>query len=82
MARKKAKGRGLTVTQELARRRNCRHGLQGVLVSLKDRPGEVFEVHSSYWDRHSKLRLKLTTGESGVSAEDARLESDWPVVDW
>jgi hypothetical protein len=48
-----------TVAEELRRRQDCRYGLRGVEVSLRDRPGDVFVVLGSSWDEFQELRLEL-----------------------
>src|SRR5262245_15754765 len=50
---------GKTVKQELARRKGCRYGLRGVKARALGRPGELYVIEGSHWDRESKLRLDL-----------------------
>lgn len=82
-----------TVAEELSNRNNCRSALQGVLVTVALSGDEVFEVVSSFWDRHSKLVLKVCPQNTSLNrfpnpfradaftspAEDCTLVSEWPV---
>lgn len=38
-----------TVGEELVRRNQCRHGLNGVSVSIPDHPGEIYAIVENWW---------------------------------
>jgi hypothetical protein len=48
-----------TVQQELKRRRDCRYGLYGVRVALRECGEEVFAILGSHWDKDGELRLSV-----------------------
>jgi hypothetical protein len=59
IARRQARVQRRTVQEELVRRNNCRYGLGGVKVSIRDQPGQLFVILSSRWVGFSQLRLKV-----------------------
>src|SRR5262249_28421142 len=55
----KQRARPRTVAAELRRRRDCRYGLRGVRIGVRDEPGAAFVCDASSWDEHGRLVIDL-----------------------
>lgn len=81
-----AKGEAVTISDELKRRNNCREGLGGVVVVLRDEPDAHFRVAGSMWTANRSLRVKLASADDpedvvhDVPASECFLLSRWPIT--
>lgn len=66
------------LAEALARRNNCRIGLQGLEVTIGDDPA-IRKIAESSWDRQTRLEIVLDSGRR-VMADECVLISKWPVV--
>lgn len=68
--------RAVPVSKELARRRNHRTGLEGVVI-LHRPTGDIFTCRGSTWDIDARLQLYRDDGL--VYSDDCMLISEWPL---
>src|SRR5262245_51427505 len=75
-----------TVAEELAHRHDCRYGLKGAAVRLRDRAG-FYRIASTQWVAAGRLLLAVypdgqppPATREWCAAADATLVEDWPVA--
>jgi hypothetical protein len=79
----RSNGQPVTIKAELERRNNCRYGLRGVRIQVRDYADQEFIIHSTRWDDRDRLTIRVDDEDGErlyVDAADCFLMSSWPVV--